>query len=354
VENQKSSVFITEMYNIKMQSGIDTIIRKVLMAEANEKEKISLDQWLHASPENQIIFQKLQDAWNEKSAGREIINQDEVFEKKVWNRGVEGMKFRVARKKQFDLNYFLKVAATILIILVPSYFMGNYVIKNNKTVIAPVLSKIIVKESPKGQKLRTFLPDGSTVWLNSESSIKFQENFNDSIRFVELQGEGYFEVIKDNTRPFIVKTGEIKTTALGTSFNINAYPNDNTIEIALITGKVKVNTLAETDKIFYLEPNSAIAFIKPQNEFTEFNFIPHNVLAWKDGVLLFKDDSFQTVVNKLERWYGIEITVVGNPPANWSLTGRFTNNHLVETLEAVKFGRQFDYTLDNKNLEIKF
>lgn len=334
-----------------MSSNIDTLIRKVLLNEATHDEKLLFDKWLNASSENRFVFQNVQKIWEEKWTGGKVINENEVFEK-IWKRSATLERHNEHFHKKWDFNYLLKIAATILILLIPLYFFGKFIfIKNLSN--DQIISKVIIKENPKGQKLRVFLPDGSTVWLNSESSIQYEDEFNDSIRIVELQGEGFFEVFSDKSKPFIVKSGEVSTTALGTSFNIQAYPDEDKTEITLVSGKVKVNAL-DTNRVFYLEPYSGLTYDRESHGFEAFTASIDDVLAWKDGILVFNGDDFYSVTKKLERWYGISVSVAGYPPDNWNLTGRFNNDHLVDVLETIKFSRSFEYKLNKKLLEINF
>lgn len=333
------------------QKDIDHIIRKVLVKEADEHEIKLFNQWLNDSKYNQEIFKLLQNAWLEKIPQRIMINEDEVFEK-IWVEGAgEGEN---KNRKTFNWNYIVKIAASFLIIaLVGYYFISDLDSSVQKT--TEENNKLIVKENPAGQKSKLFLPDGSIVWLNADSKISYPEKFLDSVRMVVLKGEGFFEVAKNDDIPFIVKSDEILTTALGTSFNIEAYPDEPEIKIGLLTGKVKVTQLnnKKEDEVI-LEPNSGIVFHRDNKTFNDFEFIPENLIAWSNGILIFNKDNFQKVINKLELWYGVKIIIKGNPPKDWRLNGKFKNEYLTNVLETMQFGRDFSYEINNKVLVLNF
>src|SRR5690606_27703002 len=112
------------------------------------------------------------------------------------------------------------------------------------------------------------------------------------------------------------KSGNIYTTALGTDFNISAYPEENKIQIGLITGRVRISD-ERSSKSIVLTPNTGIMYNKSNEEMQEILIDPADVLAWKNGILKFDGEDFQTFVSRLEQWYGVKILVEGEPPHNW-------------------------------------
>jgi len=152
--------------------------------------------------------------------------------------------------------------------------------------------------TPKGGQYQITLPDGTQVWLNSATKLKYPDHFEGEYRQVELDGEAYFAVEK-GTQPFIVKSRQQTVQVLGTEFNIMAYADESAIQTALVSGAVKVN---ET----LLKPGFEAHF-SPEG----IQVAPSDlkvVTAWKNGLFYFKDASLQTVMNQLQRWYDIEVT----------------------------------------------
>lgn len=168
-------------------------------------------------------------------------------------------------------------------------------------------------ETPRGGEYRIVLPDGTLVWLNAASSLRFPAVFTGNERKVELQGEAYFEVVSNKSIPFRVKSNSQIVEVLGTHFNINSYTDENTIRTTLIEGSIKVFT--ENNKLSQtLEPGEQasvktdISSIKINNVNTE------EFIAWKNGYFLFNNENIESIMRKISRWYNVEIVYEGQIP----------------------------------------
>jgi transmembrane sensor len=215
-----------------------------------------------------------------------------------------------------------------------------------------------VKAAPYGQKLHTQLSDGSKVVLNSGSKISFSENkFIDSVRFVYLEGEAYFQIAKNDTVPFVVSTRNLTITALGTSFNVRTYTEDNKEYIAMETGKVSVKRNGPSvDEEIYLEPGEIVSFDKTTETLSsKVKFVLEEQLGWKDGLLSFNKENLSEVVKKLERWYGVHIVLLNNDRSiGWSYSGRFNNVALINVLQGISYTKSFDFEIRQDTVYIKF
>ena len=161
--------------------------------------------------------------------------------------------------------------------------------------------------TPKGRQFQLILPDGTKVWLNAASSLKYPTHFSGNERKVEIKGEAYFEVAKNAQKPFIVTLPQgAEVRVLGTHFNINAYDNEPAIKTTLLEGAVKVSSMVNGQSSM-LKPGEQ-AVLKENSPLT----IHHSpdlekVMAWKNGVFNFEDATLQEVMHQLERWYDIEV-----------------------------------------------
>ncbi|WP_200975983.1 FecR family protein [Echinicola sp. 20G] len=212
----------------------------------------------------------------------------------------------------------------------------------------------LTKSTQKGQKLTTRLSDGTIVMLNAGSSIKCEEVFNDTVRYVTLEGEAFFDVAKDS-RPFRVKTNGTLTTALGTSFNI--HQDGDKVSISLVTGKVGVNMLstAGMEESTLLLPGEQVAVeIKEEIRFVKGKFNVSEVLAWKRGVLTFRHVSSEEVWQELEQWYGVEVIVKNNkiPKQGWDYSGSFDNESLENVLGSIGFVKDFEFKIEDDKVII--
>lgn len=158
--------------------------------------------------------------------------------------------------------------------------------------------------TPKGGQYKVILPDGSSVWLNAASSLKYPTRFSGSSRHVELIGEGYFEIAKDAKKPFIVKSQGQEITVLGTHFNVNAYQDEGTTKTTLLEGSVRID-IASSKLSKLLSPNQQA--LVNNHSIKVLDVKPEEVVAWKNGQFLFKNTDLKSILHQLERWYNVEV-----------------------------------------------
>jgi len=244
----------------------------------------------------------------------------------------------------------------IAAILLLSVSLGWLALSHNTTVVS---APNVAEESPRlqkstdpGEKLQVILPDGTRVWLNSVSEISFPERFDASERVVLLSGEAFFEVEKDPLRPFRVVANETVTTALGTSFNIEAKRSDK-VKVSLFTGKVKVRASSGAENLF-LTPGQELRFDKQLGDIRIDAFNLREVSAWRDGRILFKDAALPEVVELLEDWYGVKIHLHNAEGVDWQYSGEYKNQTLDNVLNSLAYIQKFKYTIREKNVEFKF
>ncbi|MBV7530957.1 FecR domain-containing protein [Chitinophaga sp. sic0106] len=166
--------------------------------------------------------------------------------------------------------------------------------------------------TPKGRKFRLQLPDGTLVWMNAASALRFPTAFTGGDRTVELSGEAYFEVAQQPSKPFRVKLqDDTYIQVLGTSFNVNAYTDENNISTTLLQGAVKIQRKGMAQ---LLKPGQQLLL----DQHNSFNIVNNAdtaaVMAWKNGILNFQDKKLTTVMRLLERWYDIEVVYLDTPP----------------------------------------
>jgi transmembrane sensor len=165
--------------------------------------------------------------------------------------------------------------------------------------------------TPRGGQYQITLPDGSMVWLNAASSLRFPTAFTGNERKVELTGEGYFEVAKDADRPFIVASGQTETIVLGTHFDIMAYDDENAVRTTLLEGSVKMNKGFQSA---LLTPGEQGAFDKGKKVIATRNVNVKAVVAWKNGYYFFDRTPVENVMRQIARWYDVDIVYQGRVP----------------------------------------
>jgi hypothetical protein len=198
-------------------------------------------------------------------------------------------------------------------------FVGNRIVFNNDSAIAipqsdDMLNQLIMPYGCRGQIV---LNDQSVVWLNAGSRLLFPTRFTADERNVFLFGEAFFEIEHDKQKPFRVETADYNIRVLGTKFNVSAYPDDNLSQTVLVEGSIKLTT--KTDKLFspdyYLKPNEILSYSHQTGEINTQKADPDLYTLWKDGLVPFKNESFSKVIEKIERYYDIQIKLE-NPDDN--------------------------------------
>ncbi|SHM80533.1 FecR family protein [Chitinophaga jiangningensis] len=202
--------------------------------------------------------------------------------------------------------------------------------------------------TPKGRQFKLILPDGTSVWLNAASAITYPTAFNGHERTITLQGEAYFEVATNDKAPFKVTAGEATTIeVLGTSFNVNAYTNENNIRTTLLSGAVRIKAYQQT---VTLKPAQQAA-VKPSTA----QLVVHNavntdqVLAWKNGLFNFENASLDEVMRQLERWYDIEVVYEkGIPPTRFG--GEINKQNTLQDVLQILEGSNVHFQLQGRKL----
>ena len=248
-----------------------------------------------------------------------------------------------------------KVVAAVLVLLVTSILAWN-----NRDLIALWLNPVEYAKfnTPANQRKSITLPDGTKVRLNAGSELIYSNRFNKSIREVFLSGEAFFDVTRNEQKPFIIHSNQITTTVLGTSFNIRSYENQPE-QVTVATGKVKVElsaptnktpadlsveALAKTDEFAVVLTKEGQATYNPTTrKFTQKEVDIDIHLAWKEPQLIFSEILFSKAVAMLENRYGVNITLKNEKLGNCIIIGEHHNESLENVLKALQFTLEFDY-----------
>ncbi|HUX57470.1 MAG TPA: FecR domain-containing protein, partial [Bacteroidales bacterium] len=204
-------------------------------------------------------------------------------------------------------------------------------------------------KAPAWTRAQFSLPDGTTGWLNSNSSVKYNGNFN-ADRQVTLTGEAFFDVFKDKKRPFIVNTNEVNVKVLGTRFNIASYKNENNVEVVLEEGKLVFND-KEMNKSYTMRPNDLVVYDKTLRDFSSEVVDPRKYLSWTEGKLEFRNDPIDVIARRLERWYDVDVEINGIISQQQRLRATFIDDSLEEVLYLLKRTLPIDYKIENRELK---
>ncbi|WP_200976406.1 FecR family protein [Echinicola sp. 20G] len=323
----------------------------------NPEANLEWTSWLEENPHLEDLVFKAKSILLELEAVGNEWSQDIHREqyKSIADRIQKG---KEKNKSLSSKSYSYRVAAVIILLIAATsiiYLSGGIDSKLGSTSEMGniVAQNSVTKNTPRGKKQKVNLPDGSIVFLNSASEIKYDNGFGRTNRDISLTGEAFFEVKPNKKLPFNVVSDDLVTTALGTSFNVNAYQNDQII-VKLTTGKVEVLQSSQQKNLVYLEPGEeAIYQLGQKIEKSTFD-LDEGVL-WRKGVLAFQKDDFKTMVRSLERWYGVDVNVQ-NLPENEDLrvSGKFEKKPLYNVLESLSYSMGFEYKLEKNQVTINF
>ncbi|MEQ9437900.1 MAG: FecR domain-containing protein [Cyclobacteriaceae bacterium] len=333
-------------------SDIDRLIGLYLSQRASVHEKEALERWLQASPANREVFEQIKSVWL-SAADTPLSSEAKQVRERIWKAGTESVQnTKPTVHRVLDLVYLGKVAAIFILFLLGAGLFSYWVQENPALILPPPVALIEVN-NPSGQRSFHTLADGTEVWLNAESSLKYPEKFSDTLRFIQLDGEAFFAVAKDRQRPFIVEAAGIQTQALGTAFNIHSYPEDDTVQIALLEGKVRIQS-NEQAQTAILSPGEVLLAARDHTDFHRKPFNYENTFGWKEGILIFDGADFNSFRTAIERWYGVEVTVTGNPPADWHLRARYQQEDLRHVLRDVSFNKHLRFSLEDDQVLLTF
>lgn len=254
---------------------------------------------------------------------------------KSWN----NIQSQISKNKVRSFAYKLSRYAAVIILTLASTFLINHYSK--KVSAQQTYAEI---EILPGQTGHLFLFDGTEVWLNSDSRLKYPNTFNKSNREVILSGEAFFKVTPNKSLPFIVKSKELQVQVLGTSFNISAYDQDQITEVVLVEGKVQLNN-SNGDKLVNLAPGE-MASKKVKNRVVVQKINPEKYISWKDGKISFQAETMGNIAKKLERWYNVRILFQDEQLKSLNFSGTILRNKPIDqTIMALELLApiQFEY-----------
>lgn len=243
------------------------------------------------------------------------------------------------------------VAAVAIVLLglitVTAYWQGSRQVQSN-------FSDIVV-EAPLGSKTKLTLPDGSTVWLNAGSKMVYSQGFGVSDRKLDFQGEGYFEVEKNDEMPFLVQTHDVNVTVVGTKFNFRNYPEDEEAVVELLEGKVALENQLKEESVRYLSPNEKMVLHKATGKMDITLAKVKEATLWTENILLFDEDLLPDIVWKLERSYRVQIEIENEDLKQARFYGQFNQleQNIYDVLDMLSETGKLKYHEEGKVIYLK-
>lgn len=327
---------------------MNDIILKYLQGNVSEKEKELFLDWLRAGEENKKVFAEIRDRWLESGAAP---SSDPEWVKRAFARFMVGIKTKEKEREQLRFSYYVKVAASVAILLVcslGSYFAGQKQWFDSSTEELLVMNRVIMGKDSKGA---VTLPDGTAVWLNANSVLVYPEHFSENKRFVKLEGEGYFEVVRNEKAPFFVETDGMVVNVLGTHFNVKNYENKETIETTLLSGKVEV-LLAGMNKGFVLKPNQRISCNRQNGTYSLTEVDASDYIIWIGDKLVCTNEKLSTILHRMKHWYNMDIECRKGVALNHRLSLTIRKESPEEILKLLALISPIRYTIEGDKIII--
>jgi ferric-dicitrate binding protein FerR (iron transport regulator) len=315
-----------------------SLLAKFFSGNCSEEEKLQVTQWQKANAENEELFRETGELWkHSKTEGKGFNPKVEQALLKVNQRlGVE--KSKASHKVTRMVHFTRRIAA---VLLVGACVWVAWQVTHKKSV-NPAFIEVVTLQ---GEKKEVTLPDDSHVWLNSSSKLKYAAKFEGSERKVAFEGEAYFEVAKNPSRPFIINAGTSVTTVLGTAFNLRARTGEKTVSVTVAEGKVAFTgkEMPTQNAVKLIAGDQGVLNLETKQLARVKNDDP-NFLAWKTGKLIFKNTALKQVVAKLTEFYGKNIRVDDISKAEIPFTSTFDHKplHDVITIMEISLGLKAD------------
>lgn len=334
------------------------LLSKKLSGDISAAELQELDALLKADPSLAKGQELMQRFWKQRETGDDSIHASQAFERLVSQMKAADVweEAPVRTVKRAWLAPLLKIAA-VLVLVTGAWLLYSHNANQDD---------LRTEHNQRGKRSLIKLADGTTVWLNADSELKYPPRFASNSREVYLSGEAYFDVARDASRPFIVHTDRMRIHVLGTSFNIKSYPGDRAYEATLITGEVEVTLAAQPDKKIRLKPSDKL--VLPATDSFQVEHAHDPLIsrptyyppedsaiietAWVDNMLLFRDEDFASLALRMERWYNVTIRFDNKSLEQLRFTGAFKKETPEEALEALQVIESFNYRHEDDALVI--
>lgn len=304
------------------------IIAKALSGRATDEEQQQLRQWLESDPANRKEYEELVTVWQEsmRLTAEQTFNTDRAWSRVEANMTPAVQSQPESRKTNlFSILYHKRLAVAAAIIAV--FIIGGYLWNHYRNAWQELAA------GNKNQSLR--LPDGSTVLLRKGATLRYPLHFDGEERLIRLKGEACFNVQKDEHQPFVVVTDQAAIRVLGTTFVVNT--NNSTDEVIVMTGKVNVMSKRKAGR--QIELTAGQRTLLQNDQFQQTQVTDSNFIAWKTGLLDFKQAPLEKVLEEMQDYYEVPITLDSQQKAvssALSVTVRFNNQPLEQALEEIR------------------
>ena len=360
-----------------MSKKMESLFLAYLEGRLSAEDELILIEWLKDEPDTIKDFNEFRRIWNMSAMAGKL--EDKAIELE-WKQLRERINTSSNNKSvSLPILYWIPRVAAVFFLGVAVTLAVSYFIIN------PIQSELTYHEinTPPGAKSKITLPDGSTIWLNAGSNLKYSNQFGKKKREVQLTGEAFFEVEANPSKMFLVNTSELKIKAYGTAFNVKSYPEEGTIETTLIEGSIGVTRTSfqnkKNDEVM-LEPNQRVVYyrktkstktietevetdapipVTPKREVQKLTYLiskgidTKEYTSWRDGTLFITSETLNDIAVKLERKYDVKIHFGNEDLRKLKFTGTFENETVEQVIEAIGNAAHINYEIEDRDIWLK-
>lgn len=324
----------------------DKSFQKILLewGDLTETRKAEIYSEYELTADDMVVLQQMWLSLDFRTFEHPESEVEKALEETIWklsernNISVQGTPLRKLYEQ------FARIAA---ILIIPVIFYTTYIqFFGQDKAITEVASQQITITSQAGTITKLALPDGSKVYLNSGSTISYPTKFDGHSRNVALTGEGYFEVVKNMKVPMVVSAGNVNLKVYGTSFNVNARLIENSVKVTLVEGSVALSSPTgkiEGENEFFITPGQTATYNEDSKNLILQNEDTFFYTAWKDGVLIFRNNTFETVLKQLSYKFNVDIELRERSLASISLDATFRDENINEILRLLALSTPFQF-----------
>ncbi len=353
----------------QIEDNIKDLIIDYIAGECNTEQEELIHIWINESEENMLYYLEVKMAWN-RSIGDQ--NPYDINADSDWNK----LNDRIGHRLKINFERIVRVAA-IIVIAFSFGFLTNKILQKNSFIDNTAVYHEVI--APYGSRTQLTLGDGSHVWLNAGSKLKYPSVFSGYFREVSLEGEAFFDIFTDKSNPFVVHVNDIKVKAFGTKFNVKAYPEEDIVETTLVEGIISLN-MNSMKEVFLKESQKAYIYAESKNikqDKKEIEYLPiHSKrvqiikelekeslyieddidtklsTSWKENEWIFKETTIEDMAKILERRYNVSFRFRTKETGYLEFSGTLRDETLKMVLDALSLIAPIKYEMTGNKVEI--
>lgn len=327
---------------------IDDLTVLYLSGQASAEDAAGLRRMLEESEELRRRYRAMREVWFSTASREAAPEFDTEAAWELFKGRVDESHSKRSRRKIY--LRFIRYAAVVAVLVA----VGLFAYRRGGDSVTDRFANITI-EAPLGSRTNFRLPDGSSVWLNAGSTITYSQGFGVVSRDVSISGEGYFDVAHDESLPFVVESGSIRVTVLGTEFNFCDYPDDIEASVSLTRGKVELVSRCGDDYTTVLSPGESVEIDKATGRARKMTLDNTGYSQWTKGNLFFDEAPLEDIARRLERSYCVNITIAGDSLARQRFYGSFMRNteRIEDVLDALASTQGISYTIEGRDITLR-